>query len=97
VVLVNPVTNAETVLSGLNAAGKFTGGFADVYIDLDLSGTISSGDLKINDTYVLSLHGGRSSPGQDDGGLPVLPPVLGGADPAGALRGAGFADVSVVP
>lgn len=97
VLIVNPITEQETVLSGLNAAGKFTGGFADVYIDLDLSGTISSGDLKINDTYIVSFHSGASSPGQDAGGLPALPPIVRGDDPAGALRGAGFADVSFVP
>lgn len=97
VVLVNPITEAETVLSGLNAGGRLQGGFADVYIDLDLSGTISSGDLKINDTYLISLHSGKSSPGQDAGGLPALPPIVRGEDPAGALRGAGFADVSFVP
>lgn len=97
VVLVNPITEAETVLSGLNAGDRLKGGFADVYIDLDLSGTISSGDLKINDTYLISLHSGKSSPGQDAGGLPALPPIVRGDDPAGALRGAGFADVSFVP
>jgi hypothetical protein len=97
VLLVNPVTEGFTILAGANKNGKFTGGFADVYIDADLSGTISTGDVKINDTYLLSMHSGLASPGQDEGGLAVLPAIRGGADPAGAARGAGFADVSIVP
>ncbi len=96
VLLVNPQTEAFTVLEGANPNGRFTGGFADVYIDLDLSGTISTGDLKLNDTYLLSMHSGLASPGQDEGGLAVLPAIRDGADPAGAARGAGFADVSFV-
>jgi hypothetical protein len=53
---VNPVTEAFTPLAGLTSNGRFTGGFADVYIDLDLSGTISDGDLKINDTFLLDAQ-----------------------------------------
>lgn len=98
VILVDPVTEAVTPLAGFNAAGRFTGGFVDVYIDLDLSGTISSGDLKIDDTLILSEHSGGSSPGQlSEEGLAVLPPLLHESDPAGALHGAGFANVSFVP
>ena len=98
VLLVNPVTEAFTPLAGMNANGRFTGGFADVYIDLDLSGTISSGDLHINDTFLISQHSFSASRGQDGGeGLAVLPPILHSSDPAGAARGAGFADVSFVP
>lgn len=98
ILLVNPITEEFTPLAGMNANGKFTGAFADVYIDFDLSGTISSGDLHINDTYLLSMHSGSASPGQDGGdGLAVLPQILRGSDPAGAARGAGFADVSFVP
>jgi hypothetical protein len=98
VILVDPVTEAVTPIAGFNANGKFTGGFADVYIDLNLDGEISSGDLKINDTFLISEHSGGASPGQIDAdGLAVIPRVLGGDDPAGALRGVGFADVSFVP
>jgi hypothetical protein len=97
VLLVNPVTEGFTILEGANRNGKFTGGFADVYIDIDLSGTISSGDLKINDTFLLSMHSGLASPGQDEDGLAVLPAIRRGEDPAGAARGAGFSDVSFVP
>ncbi len=84
-------------LSGFNAAGRITGAFVDVYIDLDGSGTVSSGDLKINDTMILSEHSGGASPGQIEDGLAVLPAIMNGADPAGAARGAGYADVSFVP
>jgi len=97
VILVDPVTEAITPIAGFNSAGKFTGGFADVYIDLNMDGEISSGDLKINDTYLLSMHGQGAAPGQDSFGLAVLPNILRGDDPAGAARGAGFADVSIVP
>ena len=97
VLLVDPVTEDFTLLAGANRSGKFTGGFADVYIDLDRSGTVSSGDLKINDTFLLSMHSGLASPGQNDDGLAVLPAIRAGEDPAGAARGAGFASVSFVP
>ena len=97
VLLVDPLTEDFTVLEGANRNATFTGGFADVYIDLDRSGTINSGDLKINDTFLLSMHGGLASPGQDEDGLAVLPAIRRGDDPAGAANGAGFADVSFVP
>jgi hypothetical protein len=97
VILVDPITEEVTPIAGFNAAGRLTGAFADVYIDLNLDGEISSGDLLINDTYLLSLHSGRAAPGQNDFGLAVLPSILRGDDPAGAARGIGFADVSLVP
>jgi hypothetical protein len=97
VILVNPVTEEVTPIAGFNAAGKFTGGFADVYIDLNLDGVISSGDLLISDTYLISMHGRRAAPGQNSFGLAVLPTILRGDDPAGAASGVGFADVSIVP
>ena len=96
VILVNPVTEAVTVLAGANAAGRLTGGFIDVYIDFDLSGTISVGDGKINDTFLISLHSGRAAPGQDAGGLPAIPSILRGIDPAGPDHGVGFADFTIV-
>ena len=97
VILVDPVTEAVTPIAGFNAAGKFTGGFADVYIDLNRDGVISPGDLKINDTYLLSMHGRGAAPGQNAFGLAVLPQIIAGDDPAGAAHGVGFADVSLVP
>lgn len=98
VVLLVGLDDSVTTLEGANAAGKWQGAFADVYIDFDGSGTISSGDLKINDTYLASMHRGAASPGQDEGeGLAVIPAIFGSKDPAGELRGMGFADVSFVP
>ena len=97
VILVDPVSEGFTPLAGFTPTGRFTGGFVDVYIDFDQSGTISAGDLKIEDTMILSLHGNRTAPGQDEEGLAVLPPIIRAADPAGAARGAGFASVSFVP
>ena len=96
VILVNPVTEAVTPLAGVNAAGRFTGGFIDVYLDFDLSGTISVGDGKINDTFLISLHSNRAAPGQDAGDLPAIPSILRGIDPAGPDHGVGFADFTIV-
>jgi hypothetical protein len=96
VILVNPVTEAVTPLSGVNSAGRFIGGFIDVYLDFDLSGTVSAGDGKINDTFLISLHSNRAAPGQDAGGLPAIPSILRGIDPAGPDRGTGFADFTIV-
>ncbi len=96
VILVDPVTEAVTPLAGVNAAGRFTGGFIDVYLDFDQSGTITAGDGKINDTFLISLHSGRSAPGQDAGGLPAIPAILRGIDPAGSDNGVGFADFTIV-
>jgi len=92
VVLVNLATGEDTIISGLNAAGRFTGGFADVYLDLDGSGTPSAGDCVINDTLLISQHSGGAAPGQDEG-LAVIPPIINGADPAGAGQGIGFAEL----
>ena len=96
-ILVNPETGAFTFLEGGNAAGKFRGAFLDVYLDFDLSGTVNSGDGFIDDTYIISLHSGRAAPGQDDGGLAVIPSILRGTDPAGPGKGVGFASFSIVP
>ena len=97
VILVNPETGQPTLLAGANAAGRFTGGYADVYIDFDLSGTISSGDGHINDTLLISEHSFGDPPGQNDEGLAVLPPIRRGGNPGGGDHGAGFADFSIVP
>jgi len=96
IILVNPVTEAVTPLAGVNAAGRFTGGFIDVYLDFDLSGTVSVGDGKINDTFLISFHSNRAAPGQDAGGLPAIPSILRGIDPAGPDHGVGFADFTIV-
>jgi hypothetical protein len=95
-ILVNPATGAYTFLEGGNAAGKFRGAFLDVYLDFDLSGDVSSGDGFIDDTFIISLHSGKAAPGQDDGGLSVIPSILRGTDPAGPGKGVGFASFSIV-
>lgn len=96
-ILVNPETGAFSFLEGGNAAGRFRGAFLDVYLDFDLSGDVSTGDGFIDDTYILSQHSGRAAPGQDDGGLAVIPSILRGTDPAGPGKGVGFASFSIVP
>ena len=62
IILVDPFTEAVTPLAGVNKAGRFTGGFVDVYLDFDQSGTVSAGDGKINDTFLISLHSGHAAP-----------------------------------
>ena len=85
IVLIDPVTGAPTFL-GTNAAGRLTGGFADVYLDLDRSGTLTASDLQIeNDVFVIANHSGKFNPAQ--GAPAVLPPINGGNDPAGPGRG----------
>ena len=96
IILVNPFTEAVTPLAGVNKAGRFIGGFIDVYLDFDQSGTVSAGDGKINDTFLISFHSGHAAPGQDAGGLPAIPAILDGSDPAGADHGVGFADFTIV-
>jgi hypothetical protein len=84
VVLINPATGAPTFL-GTNAAGRLAGGFADVYLDLDSSGTLSEGDLQLeNDVFVIANHSGKPNPAQ--GGPAVLPAIQNG-DPAGPGKG----------
>jgi hypothetical protein len=96
-ILANPETGAFIFLEGGNAAGRFRGAFLDVYLDFDLSGDVSSGDGFIDDTYIISLHSGKAAPGQDEGGLSVIPSILRGTDPAGPGKGVGFASFSIVP
>jgi hypothetical protein len=96
-ILVNPVSGAFTFLEGGNEAGRFRGAYLDVYLDFDLSGTVNTGDGFIDDTYILSQHSGKAAPGQDEGGLAVIPSILRGTDPAGPGKGVGFASFSIVP
>jgi hypothetical protein len=84
VVLINPATGAPTFI-GTNAANRLTGGFADVYLDLDGSGTLTAADLKVeNDVFLIANHSGKFNPAQ--GGPSVLPAVQHG-DPAGPGKG----------
>jgi hypothetical protein len=87
-VLLDPVT-FEATFVGLNSGGKLPGGFADVYIDADDSGTLSDADIQIeNDIFLISNHSHKANPAQ---GVPgVLPPMLAGRDPGGEGRGVGF-------
>ncbi len=86
-VLINPITEEATFI-GLNPGGRLPGGFADVYIDLDLSGTLTDADLQVeDDIFLISNHSHKPNPAQ---GIPgVLPPILDGADPGGDGRGVG--------
>jgi hypothetical protein len=89
-VLLDPVT-FEATFVGLNSGGKLPGGFADVYIDADDSGTLTEGDIQIeNDIFLASNHSHKLNPAQ--GAPAILPPVLNGADPGGDGRGVGTND-----
>ncbi|NJD26973.1 MAG: hypothetical protein FIA92_01605 [Chloroflexi bacterium] len=85
--LINPATGEASFL-GANAAGRLPGGFADVYLDLDFSGTLTEGDLQVeNDTFLVANHSHKDNPAM--GSPAVLPPVLDGRDPGGDGRGVG--------
>ena len=88
-VLLDPVT-FQPSFEGVNAGGKLPGGFADVYIDVDDTGTLTAGDVQIeDDIFLISNHSHKLNPAQ---GLPgILPPVLAGRDPGGDGRGVGVA------
>jgi hypothetical protein len=89
-VLLDPVT-FEATFVGLNSGGKLPGGFADVYIDADDSGTLTEADIQIeDDIFLISNHSHKPNPAQ--GAPAVLPPVLNGADPGGDGRGVGTND-----
>lgn len=84
-VLVNPLTGAVTILDG-NAVDRADGGFADVYVDADLSGTLTAGDVLIaEDTFLISNHSHRPNPGQ---GVPGVLPSLD-EEPGGDGHGIG--------
>ena len=90
VVLLDPVT-FEATFEGTNAAGRLVGGFADVYVDVDNSGTLSAGDMQLeNDVFLAANHSDHANPAQ---GTPaILPPILAGADPGGDGHGVGTND-----
>ena len=89
-VLLDPVT-FEATFEGANAGGRLPGGFADVYIDADDSGTVSAGDIQVeDDIFLVANHSHKDNPAQ---GIPsVLPPILDGRDPGGEGRGVGAND-----
>lgn len=86
-VLLDPVT-FEATFEGANAGGRLPGGFADVYIDADDSGTLTAADIQIeNDIFLVANHSHKDNPAQ---GIPsVLPPILNERDPGGQGRGVG--------
>ena len=89
-VLLDRVT-FEASFEGTNPGGRLPGGFADVYIDADDSGTVSEGDIQIeDDIFLISNHSHKVNPAQGAPG--VLPPVLDGRDPGGDGRGVGTRD-----
>ncbi len=90
-VLINPFDfTAPPTFEGANAAGRLPGGFADVYLDFDLSGTLTEGDVQIeNDIFLISNHSHKANPAQGQPG--VLPQILDGRDPGGEGRGVGVA------
>jgi hypothetical protein len=91
-VLLDPVT-FEATFVGLNSGGKLPGGFADLYIDADDSGTVSEGDIHLEggaDVFLISNHSHKANSAQ--GAPAILPPVLNGADPGGDGRGVGTND-----
>lgn len=90
VVLLDPITLAAT-FEGTNGAGRLTGGFADVYIDADDSGTLSDPDIQIeNDVFIAAGHSEKFNRAQ--GAPAVLPPVGNGMDPGGDGHGVGTND-----
>jgi hypothetical protein len=88
-VLLDPVT-FEATFEGINPGGVLPGGFADVYLDIDGSGTVTEGDIQVeNDIFLISNHSHKDNPAQ---GVPgILPPILDGRDPGGEGRGVGVA------
>ena len=86
-VIINATTGAVS-FTGTNAAGRLTGGFADVWLDVNGDGT---GDVQlIDDTFVVANHSFRPNPAQSSPS--VLPPILAGQDPGGPGRGVGESD-----
>jgi hypothetical protein len=86
-VIINGTTGGVS-FTGTNAAGRLTGGFADVWLDVDGNGT---GDvLLVDDTFIVANHSFKPNPAQ--GAPSVLPPILAGKDPGGPGRGLGEAD-----
>jgi hypothetical protein len=81
------ITTTGPIFIGTNTAGRLTGGFADVYLDLDGSGTLTAGDfLAENDVFVIANHSGKPNVQSVNGGPAVLPAIQNG-DPAGPGKG----------
>lgn len=90
VVLINPATG-EASFPDANAAGRLPGGFADVYLDLDFSGTLTAADQQVeDDVFLVANHSQKANPAQ--GEPSVLPSVHDGRNPGGAGAGVGVND-----
>ena len=90
VVLINPETGAPT-FPDANPGGRLPGGFTDVYLDLDFSGTLTAGDLQVgDDVFLIAERSHKANPAQ--GEPAVLPPILAGSDPGGEGHGVGVND-----
>jgi hypothetical protein len=86
-VLINPATGEATFVGG-NPGGRLPGGFADVYLDLDFSGTFTETDLQVeDDIFLVPNHSHKVNPAQ--GAPAVLPQILDGRDPGGDGRDVG--------
>jgi hypothetical protein len=85
-VLINVATDAPTFFDASgNQIDRPTGGFADVYLDLDFNGVLSAGDVQVeNDVFLVANHSLKANPAQ---GQPAALPAVDGHDPAGAGRG----------
>jgi hypothetical protein len=82
---------SDVTFVGVNNGGRLPGGFADVYLDIDDSGTLTEADIQVeDDIFLISNHSHKVNPAQGAPG--VLPPVLNGADPGGDGRGVGTND-----
>jgi hypothetical protein len=87
VVLINP-DPGEATFPDANPGNRLPGGFADVYLDLDFSGTLTAGDLQVeDDIFLVANHSHKVNPAQ--GEPAILPNVLAGRDPGGDGRGVG--------
>jgi hypothetical protein len=86
-VLLDPATFEPTFI-GTNAAGRLPGGFTDVYLDADDSGTLTEADVLLdNDVFLVANHSGKANPAM--GQPAILPPILAGGDPGGDGHGVG--------
>ena len=84
IVLINPAGGPPTFI-GTNASGRMTGGFADVYLDVDGSGTLTAPDPQLeNDVFIIANHSGKANPAQ---GAPAVLPAIQHGDPAGPGKG----------
>jgi hypothetical protein len=89
VVLLDPVT-FEATFEGANPGGRLPGGFADVYIDADDSGTLTAADIQVeDDIFLVANHSHKANPAQ--GEPAILPPILAESDPGGEGHGIGVA------